>query len=202
MSYRNVDPETALLLTRAVLEGTTPSEPDAVVTKMVRIMIGDTDVLVNQQGFFVQYPGRRRPFRYFSGLAPPSFAHIIAAACFDAPIRVAQRRVLDPSKLPKVHLLSTLGPEFHSVWLFPEPDCIRMSVRPGVCDDLTPLKEWTPAHKTYVVLDVSHPCPHCLIEQKRFRELDVVMVCPACGRSFKPSQDLVLDVIERSGEEG
>ena len=200
MSYRNVDPETAFLQTRAVLEGTAAGEPDSAVTKMIRIIVGDKDVLVNQHGLFVQYPGRRRPYSYFSGLAPPSFAHIIAAARFEVPIRSPQRKVLDSSKLPRVHLLSNFGPEVHSVWLFPEPDCIKMSMRRGVCDDLTPLAKWAPAQKTYIVLGDPHPCPHCMAAQKRFRELDAVMICLACGRSFEPSQDLLLDVVERTEE--
>ena len=181
---RQIYADTALEQTKAVLEGMRPLSFSNGVSKIMRIVLADCDTWVDSSGFFVLYPGTRRPFSYFPGLAPPAVASIVSACAIATPVRQPVRALLDPSSLPRRHLLAAWRPEILTVWLEPGEDAVRMWLRTGEVEELAELPPWTKPQPRYAHVPVDVDCPNCRRPQRQFRDHGDFLVCLACGRSL------------------
>lgn len=197
---RNEPPAESFARALGAFAGLAVGEPDPTDRKMVTIVANHrSHTRITADGFSVLWPRRRVPFQYFASLAP----QLVATLRLHAPSHSFARPFeIDEATLGRLGFRCD-GPRWF--WVSRSTDAIVVDCRPATMGALPPaipepLAPWSPATKVFVRFEPARSCAHCRVAPARFRLLEEVLVCSACGRSEKvPGLDLAGATLEEVG---
>lgn len=186
------DPSTDFEAARQVLRGARCSCEGIEVIKLLSLLLGDHDVVIDRSGFRVQRAWTRRKDSYFSRLAPTVVCALLGAVG-GGPAAPDSRLMLNEKAVQS--LTRGLCKGAFWLWLKDEEDAITIAIR--ACDAARhqpdvpePLPLWRPSPQVWVDVAAARECPHCQRPSTSFRQLADSLVCRCCGRSFTPPSDL------------
>lgn len=137
---------------------------------------------ITADGFSVLWPRRRDPFTYWSCLAP----RVVSTLRLHAPSHSFTKPFeIDEATLSRLGFFRGGSRWF---WVARTADAIVIECRPAVTGSAppaipAPLPPWRPAEKVFVRFNPPRPCGHCSAAPERYRRIDDVLICLACGRS-------------------
>jgi hypothetical protein len=198
---RDEDPVQSYERAVAAFEGAAKGSAELADRKMFTIVASDggADTRIAKGEFTVLWPYRREPFRYFSCLSPSVVATLRQHApggSFSRPF------ALDGATLSRLGFLKNRASWF---WVSRTSDAITIASRPASGSANPPLMPealapWRPAEKIFAKFEPPRHCPYCTAQSARYRLVDDVLICLACGRSQRiQKEDLHDAVLERAG---
>jgi hypothetical protein len=185
----------------AAFDGTAVEEPTPADRKMFSFVATSegAHTRITASGFSVLWPNRPAPFTYLPRLAP----RVVATLRIHAPSHAFTKPFeIDESALSRLGYLRGGSRWF---WVARTTDAIVIDCRPAVTGSAppaipAPLAPWRGAEKVFLRFDPPRSCGHCSAAPPRYRIIDDVLICPACGRSERiPGLELEHATVERAG---
>lgn len=193
------DPSSDFEVVRRVLRGARRPFEGLEIIKLLSLLLGDRDIVINRNGFRVQCAWTRRTHSYLSSLAPAAVCALLEAVG-GGELAVGSRLTLSEEAVQS--LTRGLRKGAFWLWLEEEEDAVRIAIR--ACDAAQPppddpesLPLWRPSPQAWLYLAAACDCPHCQHPSTMFRKLEGSVVCRSCGRSFTPPSDFFVGASER-----
>jgi hypothetical protein len=185
----------AFAATQAVLAGAArPSDVDNAAFKMLHFMLerpNGCDAILSPERFVVRYGWNPSPHRYILSIAPSTVAQLLIWAGLRNVERrafaILEGRHVDPR--PTWPVAWSFGPR--RLWVSVTPEAVELYVRAheGVLPPCGPEGPLLPEPIRYKLewleLEAPRNCPNCGGASTRFRLVDAMLICQACGRSFQ-----------------
>ena len=185
----------------AAFDGAATGEPGLADRKMFSIVAADpgAHTRISAAGFSVLWPHRRAPFTYRPCLAPRVVSTLRLHApshAFTSPFEI------DETTLSRLGFFRGGSRWF---WVARTTDaivieCRRAAIGTAPPTSPAPLPPWRPAEKVFLRFEPPRSCGHCSAAAERYRLVDDVLICLACGRSERvPRLALEHATVERAG---